>query len=319
MAGPTTRVLALLELLQARGQLSGAEIAERLDVDRRTVRRYISVLEDLGIPVTTEQGRYGGYRLVPGFKLPPLMFTEAEVRVITLALLAVREQNLLEEDVALASVQAKLERVMPAHLKAQVQAIDDTIQLIPSRQATSHRQLLELTQATQACQVIGMTYRSPRGDSMRRRFDPYGLVFRAGYWYVGGFCHLRQALRSFRLDRLSDIVREEKRFVRPANFDAARHLQESMHKSERRHPVSALLHADMHTVTTYMSRVTHCAADIGGMFEQQENGVLMTTTTDSYYWFAWWLAQLPFGFVIQSPEALKAALNKHIQRLLAAV
>lgn len=319
MAGPTTRVLALLELLQARGQLSGAEIAERLGVDRRTVRRYITVLEDLGIPVTTEQGRYGGYRLVPGFKLPPLMFTESEVRVITLALLTVREHNLLEDDVALASVHAKLERVMPANLKAQVQAMDNTIQLIPSRRASNHQQLLELTQATQACEMVDMIYRSPQGETMQRRFDPYGLVFWAGNWYVGGFCHLRQALRSFRLDRLSGITRADERFARPASFDAARHLQESLYKATWRFPVSVLLYTDMNSVTDYMSTATTCTSDMEGMFEQQENGVLMTTSTDSYHWFAWWLAQLPFGFVIQSPDELKAALNKHIQRLLLAV
>jgi len=319
MAGPTTRVLALLELLQARGRLSGAEIAERLGVDRRTVRRYISVLEDLGIPVTTEQGRYGGYMLVPGFKLPPLMFTEAEVRVITLALLAVREHNLLDDDLALASVQAKLQRVMPAHLKTQVQAMDSTIQLIPSRRAPCHQQLLELTQATQARQVVSMVYHPPKGDTLQRRFDSYGLVYWAGNWYAGGFCHLRQALRSFRLDRLSDIIREGEHFVRPAHFDAARHLQESLYKAEWRYPVSVLLHADMNTVTSYMGTETTCSIDIKGMFEQQQNGVLLTTSTDNYHWFAWWLAQLPFGFAIQSPSELKAALNEHIQRLLAAV
>jgi len=319
MSGPTARVLALLELLQARGRLSGAEIAERLGVDRRTVRRYISVLEDLGIPVMTEQGCYGGYMLVPGFKLPPLMFTEAEVRVITLALLAVREHNLLEDDVALTSVQAKLERVMPAHLKSQVQAIDKTLQLIPSRQPSGYQQLMELTQATQASQGVNMCYQPPQGESMPRRFDPYGLVLRAGYWYVGGFCHLRQALRSFRLDRLSNIVRLDEHFVRPANFDAAHHLQESLYKAERRYPVRVLLHTNMSKVTDCMGTGTNCVMDLEGMFEQHENGVLLTTSTDSYHWFAWWLAQLPFSFVIQSPDELKAALNEHIQRLVSAI
>ena len=71
MANPTTRVLAVLELLQAHGQLGGAELAERLGVDRRTIRRYMTLLEDMGVPIMTEQGRYGGYRLVAGFKLPP--------------------------------------------------------------------------------------------------------------------------------------------------------------------------------------------------------------------------------------------------------
>lgn len=314
MAGPTTRVLALLELLQARGRLSGAEIAERLGVDRRTVRRYISVLEDLGIPVTTEQGRYGGYQLVPGFKLPPLMFTEAEVRVVTLALLVVREHNLLEDELALEAVQAKLERVMPTRLKAQVKAIRDTTQLIPSRRTSGpqHPQLLTLTQAAQTHQRVRMTYQSPGGETMLRQLDPYGLVFRSGYWYVSGYCHRRRALRSFRLDRLTNIVPLEARFERPANFDAARHLQDSLRNAQRRYPVSVLLHTDIDTVMG-------CMAEMEGMFERQEEGVLLTTSTDSYYWFAWWLMQLPFDFVIKSPDALKSALKAHIQRLRSAV
>ncbi|WP_111642814.1 helix-turn-helix transcriptional regulator [Marinimicrobium alkaliphilum] len=312
MSGPTTRVLALLELLQARGRLSGAEIAEQLDVDRRTVRRYISVLEELGIPVTTEQGRYGGYMLVPGFKLPPLMFTEAEAQVITLALLAMREHDLLEDDVALASVQAKLERVMPTHLKAQVQAIGTTTQLIRPNQASNHRQLLDLTQATQARQNVSMTYQSPQGDRMQRQLNPYGLVFRAGYWYVSGYCHLRQALRSFRLDRLSGITLLDRVFERPANFNAARHLQDSLSCARRRYPVSVLLHTDI-------GKVTACMSDMEAMLDRQDNGTLLTTSTDSYCWFAWWLTQLPFEFTIQSPDALKDALKEHIQRLLRAL
>lgn len=319
MSGPTTRVLALLELLQARSQLSGAQIAEHLGVDRRTVRRYISVLEELGIPVTTEQGRYGGYKLVPGFKLPPLMFSEPEVRVITLALLAVREHNLLEDEVALASVQAKLERVMPTHLKAQAQAMGNTIQLIRSHSPVGHEQMLAVSQAIQACRGVSMMYHSPQGETMPRRFDPYGLVFRAGYWYAGGFCHLRQSLRSFRLDRLSGIVLTDETFVRPADFDAARHLQESMQNSERRYRVSALLHTDMDTVTACLSSMTHSTIDNEGLFQQRDNGVLLSTSTDSYYWFAWWLAQLPFGFTIESPDELKAALKEHIQRLTSAI
>ena len=88
MSHPTTRVLAVLELLQSHTQMSGAELARRVEVDPRTLRRYISMLEEMGIPITTEQGRYGGYRLVPGFKLPPMMFTEDEAQALSLGLLA---------------------------------------------------------------------------------------------------------------------------------------------------------------------------------------------------------------------------------------
>ena len=88
MGSPTNRILAVLELLQAHGQLSGAEIARRLGVDRRTVRRYIVALEEMGIPVTAERGAGGGYALVAGFKLPPMLFTDDEALALSLGLLA---------------------------------------------------------------------------------------------------------------------------------------------------------------------------------------------------------------------------------------
>ena len=90
MYHPTIRVLTVLELLQARGRLTGPELAERLEVDLRTVRRYVTMLQDLGIPVEAERGRHGGYRLRPGFRLPPLLFTDDEALAIMLGLLAAR-------------------------------------------------------------------------------------------------------------------------------------------------------------------------------------------------------------------------------------
>ena len=112
MSQPTTRVLAVLELLQSHAQMSGAELARRLEVDPRTLRRYIATLEEMGIPITTEQGRYGGYRLVPGFKLPPMMFTEDEAQALSLGLLAARGLGLADAAPAIESVQAKLDRVL---------------------------------------------------------------------------------------------------------------------------------------------------------------------------------------------------------------
>ncbi|HEX6927906.1 MAG TPA: HTH domain-containing protein, partial [Gammaproteobacteria bacterium] len=129
MARPTTRVLALLELLQTHGRMSGAELARHLEVDGRTLRRYITTLEDIGIPITAERGRHGGYLLVAGFKLPPLMFTADETLAVSLGLLAARSLGLAEAAPAIASVQAKLERVMPANLKTRVRAASETTTL----------------------------------------------------------------------------------------------------------------------------------------------------------------------------------------------
>src|SRR5690625_6167405 len=105
MAGPTVRVLAVLELLQNHRLISGSELAARLGVNPRTVRRYIAMLEELGVPVTTEQGRYGGYMLVPGFKLPHKMFTDDEAVAISLVLLAARELCMAQAAPAIESLE----------------------------------------------------------------------------------------------------------------------------------------------------------------------------------------------------------------------
>src|SRR5947209_6400505 len=106
---PTARVLAVLELLQSHGRMSGPELARRLEVNIRTVRDYIAILVDLGIPVEAELGRYGAYRLRPGYKLPPLIFTEDEALALTLSLLVAREHGMTQTSPAFESVLAKVE------------------------------------------------------------------------------------------------------------------------------------------------------------------------------------------------------------------
>src|SRR5258708_32232740 len=113
MPHPTTRVLAVLELLQSHGQIGGAELARRVEVDRRTLRRYIAMLEEMGIPITTEQGRYGGYRLVPGYKLPPMMFTDEEAQALSLGLIPARGFGPADAAPALQSAQANVGRGLP--------------------------------------------------------------------------------------------------------------------------------------------------------------------------------------------------------------
>ncbi|MBN7795309.1 helix-turn-helix transcriptional regulator [Parahaliea mediterranea] len=311
MAGPTIRVLALLELLQSHGRLSGAELAERLGVERRTVRRYIRVLEDLGIPLTAEQGRNGGYMLVAGYKLPPMMFTNEEVLAIALGLLAVRESGLLEDGPALESVQAKLERVMPAALKHRVRSVRENTRLVLERGSDPRQRevLLGLTEAAESRRTVSMDYTSRQGERMRREIDPYGLVFRWGHWYVSGYCHLREDLRSFRLDRLANVEPLPGRFERPADFNAAEHLQDSMQKACRQYDVEVWLYTDMASASRHLGSSE-------AVLQQGEGGLLLSTRTDSYSWFAWWLAQLPCDFSVVSPDELKAAVRKRGERLL---
>ncbi|MBW3568185.1 MAG: YafY family transcriptional regulator [Proteobacteria bacterium] len=311
MAHPAARVLAVLELLQAHGRMSGTELARRLEVDGRTLRRYITTLEDLGIPITAERGRHGGYQLVTGFKLPPMTFTNDETLAISLGLLAVHSLGLAAAAPAIESTQAKLERVTPANLKRRVRAFSETttLDLSIGAAAADNTALVALTNAAQARQRVHLAYRAANGQVTARDFDAYGLVYRDGRWYVGGYCHLREDLRSFRLDRVEEVRLLEATFERPADFDAAKHLTFSIATLPRSYAVDILLHTDLANALSELHESL-------GLFEPFENGVLLRARTDSIDWFARQLSRLSFAFDIREPGELRTAVYRHANRLV---
>ncbi len=124
---PVTRLLTMLDLLQSRPGVTAAQLAERLGVEPRSVRRYITMLENLDIPVEAVRGHYGSYRLRPGFKLPPLMWTEEEAVAVTLGLQAIRQIGLSQTIPTIEHALAKVERVLPQALREQVQAVQETV------------------------------------------------------------------------------------------------------------------------------------------------------------------------------------------------
>src|SRR5499427_4182676 len=182
MSHPTVRLLTMLELLQAHARITGAELAERLELDPRTVRRYIAMLQEWGIPILARRGRYGAYRLMPGFKLPPLMFTEEEALALTLGLLAVRRTGLALTVPAVEGALAKVERVLPVSLRTRVQAVQEAVflYLAPPRDAPAPEVVMTLSTAVQEQRYVLLRHRSAQGAETERRFDPYGLVYRAG-------------------------------------------------------------------------------------------------------------------------------------------
>jgi predicted DNA-binding transcriptional regulator YafY len=311
MYRPTTRVLALLELLQTHGRMSGAELAPRLGVDRRTLRRYVGKLEDIGIPITAERGRAGGYALMPGFKLPPMMFTEDETLALSLGLLAARGLGLAEAAPAVASAQAKLERVMPDGLKRRVRAIGDTVRLDAKRAhaPASNQALVVLTEAAESCRRVALRYRDHHGKESGRRFDPYGLALRHGRWYVAGMCHLRGELRTFRLDRIVNVAPLAAQFERPSGFDPMAHVVQSIAVLPRAFTIEVLLKTDL------ASAQAHLFAE-AGVFEESPEGVTIHAQSDELDWFARQLAGMPFDFEIRQPPELHAAVADCVRRLL---
>ncbi|MCE5234383.1 MAG: YafY family protein [Mizugakiibacter sp.] len=313
MALPTTRVLAVLDLLQGHGRMSGPELARRVGVDVRTLRRYIVTLEELGIPITTERGRYGAYLLVAGFKLPPMMFTNDEAVALSVGMLAARGLGLAAAAPAVASVQAKLARVMPGGLQRRVHAIAETVKVDlrhTPRAPDSNAALIALTAAAQAQQRVHLRYVSAEGAASERDFDPYGLAYHAGAWYALGMCHLRRGLRSFRLDRVQGVAALGRHFRRPGDFDALDQLLRSIASAPRAHAIEVLLHTDL-------ERARHAFSLGFGLLEPAAGGVLLRSSADDLAWFARQLAALPFDFAVQRPARLRQELRKRAQRLQA--
>jgi predicted DNA-binding transcriptional regulator YafY len=300
MSHPTTRVLAVLELLQSQAQASGAELARRVGVDRRTLRRYISMLEEMGIPITTEQGRYGGYRLVAGYKLPPMMFTDEEAQALSLGLIAARGLGLADAAPAIESVQAKLDRVLPSAPKRTIAALRESVALQTgdARVNADTRLLRILSESAQTRRSAAMSYRAADGAITTRDFDVYGLVYRAGRWYVVGFCHLRAGLRTLRLDRVAQAHVTARPFVRPEGFDASEYLTRAMATLPRAIEVEVLLRTDLAAAR----REWHPTA---GVLEACEGGVLVRGSVDELDWFARELIRLPFAFEVRKPAALR--------------
>lgn len=305
MYHPTTRVLTLLELLQAYGQLSGPELASRLEVDARTVRHYVTLLQDMGIPVEAERGRHGGYRLRPGFKLPPLMFTEDEALALTLGLIATRRLGLAAAAPAVEGALAKVERVMPATLRARMEAVQAalTFEGASGDAVPSSATLLTFSVAAQRRQRVQMAYRAWGDRESERALDPYGLVYYDGRWFVAGYCHLRHELRTFRLDRVLRAELCEGRFERPAEFDPLAFVIESLANAPGAWQIEVLLET---TIDVARERVPAAMATL----EPLPDGVLMRYQAQNLAWSAHFLAGLGLRFTVRQPAELRGQLRE---------
>lgn len=308
---PTTRVLALLELLQNQGQVSGADLAHMLEIDRRSLRRYIVTLEEMGIPIMTARGRYGGYSIMPGFKLPPMMFNEEEGFAISIALSVARQMKLLDAASSIESAQAKLQRILPDKLRQRLKAADAAIELnLQSAMVPADKEILaRLSHAVAHKQSIHLRYRGANDAESERMVDGYGLAFHAACWYFVGFCHLRQDIRSFRLDRVAQADLQTRYFDSPANFSVISYLRSAVATIPRAYSVEVMLKTDMQRARRHLS-------DAIAVLEQTKEGVLLYNQSEDLSWFARQLAALPFDFEIRKPAQLQTELMEVANRLL---
>lgn len=317
MEHPVTRILTLLELLQAYRRLSGTELARRLEVSPRTVRRYVADLHEIGIPVDAEPGRYGGYRLRPGYnKLPPLMLTSEEALAVVLGLLAGRRLGLLTPSTAVEGALAKLDRVLPDALRDQVQATQRTVGLGLTGGSAAGPvgdldtgALLSLGAATHDRRQVRIRYLARSEAATERVVDPYGIVFQSGRWYLTGWDHLRRAERTFRLDRIRSHEVMESAFERPGRFDAVAHVQRSIARAPSAWTVEAVLDLPPEEARRRVPLTV-------GTLEPQAAGVRLTLGVDDLDWAARYLVGLDCPFTVRRPPELRDTLRRLASRLL---
>ncbi|SNT65947.1 Predicted DNA-binding transcriptional regulator YafY, contains an HTH and WYL domains [Asanoa hainanensis] len=312
MSHPASRVLGMLELLQTHHHLTGADLGARLGVDERTVRRYATTLADLGIPVVAARGRYGGYRLSPGYKLPPLMLTDDEAAAVVLGLIAAEHLGLTTEAPATGLALAKIRRVLPTNLAERLAGVQESLGFTVDRRVTEARPatttLLTLGAAARSTRRVSLTYRSWQGAVSLREVDPYGLVFHAGRWYVTGFDHRRAEVRTFRLDRITAVDIGEATFVVPDGFDAVGHVTRSLAGVPYTWEVEVLFEAEIAAVRR---RVPATVAEI----TETGDGVLLKARAQSLPGMAQMLAGLGWPFRIVGPPELRDAVREHAERL----
>ncbi|WP_439510416.1 helix-turn-helix transcriptional regulator [Marinimicrobium koreense] len=230
MANTATRLFNLIAYLQRHPNSSASQLAEALDVSARTVQRYIVMLEDMGIPVYAERGAQGGYSLVRGYRMPPLMLSPEEAVAVHLGTgLIEYVWGKLFRGAAL-SAMTKIENVLPEEQLQEIAWARGNLitQGIPRINPNLDMEQLEtLYQAVRQGFQVRILYQGKQQPAPQWRIiEPYVLVYSWGQQYCIAYCRLRQAMRSFRVDRIQAMERLTETFNKPPEFDPAQYLDE---------------------------------------------------------------------------------------------
>lgn len=228
MANPATRLIHLIQLLERQPNQKAADLAQELGISVRSLHRYFRMLDELGIPVYSERGPYGGFSLVRGYRMPPLVFTPEEAVALSLGANLVEEMWGQVYRPAARSGFVKLENVLPDEQRQEVAWARRTLFTTGLNRADLEAQapaLDLLRRAAREHRRVRMIYRGGSQESSSpRQLDPYALVHRWGWWYAIGYCHRRRALRTFRVDRMSKLDLLKVHFDIPEDFDIRAYL-----------------------------------------------------------------------------------------------
>ncbi|MER6001487.1 YafY family protein [Nonomuraea angiospora] len=322
MPRPTGRVLTLLELLQSGGIRTVAELADRLGVEGRTVRRYVDQLIDLDVPVESVRGRYGGYRLAPGYRLPPLMLSDDETLAVLLGLVAGRRAGLMTtQHTASETASAKIRRVLPKHIARRLDTLLESLAFTdqPGEFAAPDAGiLLTIADAVRHRRPVSIRYTDRDGRLSERTLHAYGIVAHSGRWYVTGNDARIGEDRTFRLDRIADARALPGSFDAPAGPGPAQRVLSGFATAEYQHEVTLRIHGTVEQIRA------HLPASVASLEEHEpaagedrasERWLRVELRVERLDWLPPVLAALNRPFVIERPDELRdrvIALADHL-------
>src|SRR4051794_34386049 len=300
-ATTSSRLLTLLSLLQGRRDWPGGELADRLDVSGRTVRRDVERLRDLGYPVESLVGPAGGYRLRAGAAMPPLLLDDDEPIAIAVGLATAARASVtgIEETAVRALV--KLEQVLPSHLRRRVAALSSaTVAPALGGPTVDPQHLTGIAAACRDTECLRFAYRSRDGTDSRREVEPHSLVNLGRRWYLVAWDRGRDDWRTFRVDRLGRAASSGVRFTpRPLpERDAVAYVQQSITGAPHRYEALVTLHASA-------DELSGRAPKHWGTIEAiDEHSCEYRTGDDHLGWLALRITMLDVDFTIHEPPEL---------------
>ena len=311
----SARLLRLLSLLQVRRDWSGRQLAERLEVDVRTVRRDVERLRSLGYPVESTTGVAGGYRLAAGADLPPLLLDDDEAVAVAVGLRTAAGGTVAGIEEASLRALAKLEQVLPARLRERVRSLGAATLPLPGPRPTVDADLLtRVAGACRACEQIRFDYRDHGGATSRRAVEPYHLAHTGRLWYLVAWDLDRGDWRTFRVDRIASTPVPGDRFAPrpPPDGDLAAYLARSVTSSPYRYTARVVFHAPVAAVAERLSPA-------GATLEARgEDRTVASFGAETLRALGVFVGAVGLDFTVEDPPELAAHLTAMAERFLRA-
>ncbi|MHB1614369.1 MAG: helix-turn-helix transcriptional regulator [Actinomycetes bacterium] len=311
-ASPTARALRTLQALQARPGVSAAELADRLGVTERAARRYVAILREAGIPVESTRGRYGGYRLGQGVKLPPVVFTEPEGLALVMAVLETGPAS--DGGDLVGAALGKVIRALPEAVGRQATALFEHASAAPDRSSArpDPATTSALVAAVAARQRTLISYRGEASASWEGEVDPWAVVTRHGRWYLLCHSHHAGAVRTYRIDRVRAVTPTAQGFQPPEGLDPVAALEEHLGRGWE-FPTRVSFDAPHAEVARWVR------PPMGHLEPSGDGCTLIGSTSNPTMYAQEWLAPLPFTFRVEAGPELRAAIAELASRLAGAL